>query len=96
MQTMITINNFRFRLNVSIDSYTNKKEATACLRKDDAMKIGKEKMAFVERSLSVSNFLELATSGHTFCNLFNIDSDKRYWVTKSDGKKYLEYAVYQY
>jgi len=95
MQTMITINNFRFRLNVSIDSYTNKKEATACLRKDDAKKIGKEKMAFVERSLSVSDFLELATSGHTFCNLFNIDSDKRYWVTKSDGKKYLEYAVYK-
>ena len=93
---MITINNFRFRVNVSIDTYTNKKEATACLSRVGAKTIEKEKMAFVEKSLLVSDFLELATSGHTFCNLFNIDPNKQYWVKKSDGKKYLEYPVYKY
>ncbi len=95
MQTMMAINNFIFRLNVSIDTYTNKKEATACLSQKGARSIEKEKMAFVENSLTVQEFLFLATSGHTFCNLFDIDPNKKYWVKNSDGKKYQVYPVYR-
>ena len=92
---MIAISNYKFRINVSIDSYITKKEATACLSKAGAKTIGKEKMAFVEVPLTVSDFLQLATSGHTFCNLFDIDPDKRYWVKNSEGKSYKVYPVYK-
>ncbi len=91
---MITINNFKFRINVSVDTYTTKKESTACLSRIGAKAIGKKKMAFVEMSLSVSEFLQLAISGHTFCNLFDIDPNKKYWVKTTKGNKYQAYPVY--
>ena len=45
MQTMIKISNYKFRINASLDTYTTKKEATACLSKVGAKTAGKEKMA---------------------------------------------------
>ena len=95
MQTMIKNSNHKFRINVSLDTYTTKKEATACLSKVGAKAAGKEKMAFAERSVTVDEFLDLAISGHAFCNLFDIDPNKRYWVKNSEGKKYQVYPVYR-
>ena len=95
MQTMITNCNFKFRINVSLDAYTTKKEATACLSKIGAKTAGKVKMAFIERSVTVDDFLELAISGHAFCNLFDINPNKLYWVKNSEGKKYQVYPVYR-
>ena len=95
MQTMIKISNYKFRINVSLDTYTTKKEATACLSKVGAKTAGKEKMAFIERYVTIDDFLDLAISGHAFCNLFDIDPNKKYWVKNSEGKKYQVYPVYR-
>ena len=43
MQTMIKNSNHKFRINVSLDAYTTKKEATACLSKIGAKTAGKKK-----------------------------------------------------
>ena len=95
MQTMIINRNHKFRINVSLDTYATKKEATACLSKVGAKTAGKEKMAFAERSVTVDDFLQLAISGHAFCNLFDIDPNKQYWVKNAEGKKYQVYPVYR-
>ena len=95
MQTMIKISNYKFRINVSLDTYSTKKEATACLSKVGAKAAGKEKMAFIEESVTIDKFLDLAISGHAFCNLFDIDPNKQYWVKNSEGKKYQVYPVYR-
>lgn len=92
---MITNCNYKFRINVSLDTYSTKKEATACLSKVGAKTAGKEKMAFIERSVTIDDFLDLAISGHAFCNLFDIDPNKQYWVKNSEGKKYQVYPVYR-
>lgn len=92
---MIINRNHKFRINVSLDTYATKKEATACLSKVGAKTAGKEKMAFAERSVTVDDFLQLAISGHAFCNLFDIDPNKQYWVKNAEGKKYQVYPVYR-
>lgn len=92
---MLSADIFKFRTNVSLDYYEKKTDAIACLSKEGASKIGKNKMAFTEMSVTVSEFLELATSGHAFCNLFDYDPNKKYWVDSSDGKKSQVYPVYK-
>ena len=92
---MNNIENFKFLTNVSIDTYKNKQEATACFSKEGAKAIGKNKMAFMEQSVTVTDFLGLATSGHAFCNLFNFDPNSKYWIETSSGEHYLSYPVYK-
>ncbi len=92
---MNVIRNYRFQTNVSIDTYENKQEATACLSRAGAKAVGKNKMAFVEQSVSVSEFLGLATSGHAFCNLFDFNPDEKYWITATNGLSYPSYPVYK-
>ncbi len=61
-----------FRTNVSLDSYTTKEEAFICVSNTKkAKEIGRDRMAFKERVVTVKSFLRLATSGHCFCNLFD-------------------------
>ena len=92
---MNVIQNYRFQTNVSVDTYKDKKEATACLSRAGAKAVGKNKMAFVEQSVSVSEFLGLATSGHAFCNLFDFNPDEKYWITATNGLSYPSYPVYK-
>lgn len=92
---MHTIDNFTFRTNVSLDYYEKKSDATACLSREGANAIGKNKMAFTEVSITVPQFLELATSGHAFCNLYDYDPNQKYWVEISDGKMTQTYPVYK-
>lgn len=92
---MNIIEDFRFNTNVSIDTYQNKQEATACLVSAGAKAIGKNKMAFMEQSVSVTEFLNLATSGHAFCNLYDFDPNKQYWIETSTGQHYQSYPVYK-
>ena len=92
---MNIIQNFRFQTNVSIDTYQSKQEATACLSAVGAKAVGKSKMAFMEQSVSIAEFLGLATSGHAFCNLFDFDPDKKYWIETTSGQHYLSYPVYR-
>lgn len=91
---MIVCENFIFTSNISIDSYTSKNEATACLSQIGAKALGKAKMAFVKRQITVLEFLDLATTGHCFCNLFQYDSNKKYIIETNNGyyaKAYPEY-----
>lgn len=92
---MFTNDLFQFKTNVSLETYQSKTDATACLSSIGAAAIGKNKMAFMKRTVSIDDFLTLATSGHTFCNLFDYDPSKKYWVQSKDGKWYKEYPEYQ-
>lgn len=92
---MIYFPNFKFRLNVSRDNYESKADAIACLSKPGAKILGKEKMAFAVNNVTVSEFLNYALSGHTFCNLFQFDPSQSYWLTTSEGKPYQSYPLYR-
>lgn len=92
---MIYFPNFKFRLNVSRDNYESKADAIACLSKPGAKILGKEKMAFAVNDVTVSEFLNYALSGHTFCNLFQFDPNQSYWLTTSEGKPYQSYPLYR-
>lgn len=86
---------FRFRINVSRDYYEKKDDALACLSRAGARAVGKEKMAFSEQNVTVSEFMGYALTGHTFCNLFAFDPDKQYWIEASNGQHYETYPVYK-
>lgn len=92
---MIENENFYFLTNVSVDTYMTKSEATACLSKKGASAIGKNKMAFQEAYVSTYDFLQLAITGHAFCNLFQFNPDQEYWLEKSTGKFYKDTPIYQ-
>lgn len=94
-KTMIRFPNFKFRLNVSRDNYVSKADAIACLSKPGAKSLGKEKMAFAVNDVTVSEFLNYALSGHTFCNLFQFDPNQSYWLTTSEGKPYQSNPLYR-
>ena len=91
---MVIYENFIFTTSVSIDYYTSKNEATACLSRIGAKALGKKKMAFVKRQVTVSEFLGLATTGHCFCNLFQYDPKKKYKIETSNGYVTLAYPEY--
>lgn len=91
---MVIDNNFKFRINVSLDFYEKKTDATACLSKAGADAIGKNKMAFTEKCLTISEFLQLAIKGYAFCNLFGFDPYKKYWITSGENH-YQSFPVYK-
>ena len=91
---MIVCENFIFTSNISIDSYTSKNEATACLSQIGAKALGKAKIAFVKRQITVLEFLDLATTGHCFCNLFQYDPCKIYNIETSN--RYFTQAYPEY
>ena len=86
---------FQFQTNVSLDIYQSKTDAIACLSSKGAAAIGKNKMAFKVQTVTVGQFISLAINGHAFCNLFQYDPTKQYWIQSKEGKWYLEYPEYQ-
>lgn len=91
---MIINTNYAFRVNISLDGYAKKTDSTACLSKTGAKAIGKEKMAFIEQTITVEDFLNYANSGHSFANLFSFNPNEKYWL-ESNGKHYQSYPVYK-
>lgn len=87
--------NFGFNINVSVEAYKSKEEAGKCLYKEGAKELGREKMAFFEKQVTIDEFLYYATSGHTFCALFDYDPDQMYWIENSLGKKEKISPVYR-
>lgn len=85
---MKEIFNFRFSTNVSVGAYKSKEEARKSLYREGAKAIGMAKMAFFERNITVTEFIELATSGHTFCALFDYDPQQQYWFEDKKGKNH--------
>lgn len=92
---MITNSDFRFTINVSNDGYHNKKQATASLSSKGAAAIGIKKMCFFEHNITTDDLIQYAYNGHAFCNLFQLDKDKKYWYSNSKGQKFLGYAYYR-
>ena len=92
---MIIFKNFSFTTNISVEAYSTKKEATACLSREGAKAVGKNKIAFREHKVTVPQFLEYATTGHAFCNLFNYNPNQKYWIETSTGQHFLSYPVYK-
>lgn len=92
---MREIYNFSFSINVSVEAYKSKEEAGKCLIAKGAKAVGKNTMAFRESVVTVSDFLNLATSGHTFCALFDYNPDVQYWYEDSNGKHYESYPVHR-
>jgi hypothetical protein len=82
---------FFFWTSVSLDSYKTKDEAFTCISsRKKAKEIGRKPMAFKERLVTVQDFLNLATSGYCFCNLFEYDPSvkvpykrKNRWIMRS-------------
>lgn len=90
---MIINNLFKFSISVSREGYESKEIAKKCLTSECKI-IGREKMAFKERKITVKEFLDLAVKGHSFCNLFKFDDWKQYWV--ESGKFWSKtYPVYK-
>ena len=85
---------FQFLINVSREAYQKKEDARACLVYAGAKAIQRNKMAFVQKEMTIPQFLDLATTGHTFCNLFNFDPKKEYWIKNSKGQSYQTYPIY--
>ena len=94
---MIKNDFFTFQTNVSLDNYRNKDEVAACVASlEKAKSYGKEKLAFHEMTVSVQKFLELATNGYAFCNLFDYDPNTRIKVKNKNGTGWKQVSpVYQ-
>jgi len=86
--------NHTFRITISREHYESKQDVTACLSTPGARAIGREKMAWMEHEVSIDGFMQLATSGYCFCNLFDFNPAQRYWIETKDGKKRLDYPTY--
>lgn len=86
---------FTFQTNVSVDFYQCKEDAKACLTQMGAKSINRNKMAFRRSSVTIPEFLSLATSGYAFCNLFKFDPNREYKSTKGNGYDIKSKPVYQ-
>ena len=92
---MKIINDFKFTLNVSSEGYEKKTDATCCLTSKGAEAINRKKMCFFERSMTIDQFLEMAEKGHSFCNLFRFEENKKYAYYNKEGEKFLSFPFYQ-
>ena len=92
---MYVNHDFRFKTTISKENYESKQDVTACLSTPGARSIGREKLAWHEWEVSVSEFLGFATNGYCFCNLFDFDPNKEYWLQSKDGKFSKSYPVYR-
>lgn len=90
---MIIDKNVKFKVNISKEAYTSKTDATACLTKNGAKAIGKNKMAFQEQEVTVDEFMQHALNGYSFCNLFAFNPNLQYWISYKD-KRYLQYPLH--
>ena len=77
--------NYEFEINVSRECYKVKSDSKACLSKAGSEAIGMSKMSFQKLMVTPAEFLGLAISGHTFCNLFEYDPSKKYWIKTNTG-----------
>lgn len=85
---------FKFRTSISREGYQDKDTAKMCLSSLTAKKVGKVKMAFKEQTVTVDEFLDYAVKGHAFCNLFEFDENKKYWINSTKAHKSLTYPIY--
>lgn len=86
---------FKFLLNVSNEGYERKGDARACVTQKGAEAIGRKKMCFFERNVTIDEFMDYALKGHSFCALFRFEKGKKYWYSAKNGEKFCSYPYYQ-
>ena len=86
---------YPFRVNISVENYESKEDAIRCLSSYGAKSLGREKMAFREWTITTSQFLVCATSGYTFCEIFQYDPGKKIYYINKEGKPRCDYPVYR-
>lgn len=84
---MKEIRDYKFSVSISREGYNSKEEVTACLTRGGAKGLGKEPMAFKEHTITIDEFADYAITGHSFCNLFNVENKKYAPETTSDKVK---------
>ena len=82
-------NQFEFEIMHSRFGYESKEKAKIALSYSRVCEYNRNiddsekkmcKMAFDRESVTIPRFVELATSGYAFCNLFQYDKDRKYWM----------------
>lgn len=84
---MKEIRDYKFSVSISREGYNSKEEVTTCLTRGGAKGLGKEPMAFKEQTVTIDEFANYAITGHSFCNLFNVENKKYAPETTSDKVK---------
>jgi len=84
---MKEIKDYKFPVSISREGYNSKEEVTTCLTRGGAKGLGKEPMAFKEQTVTIDEFANYAITGHSFCNLFNVENKKYAPETTSDKVK---------
>lgn len=79
---MKKIIDYKFRTSVSREGYPDKETARACLSAKGAKAVGRKKMAFKEEEVTVNEFVNYATNGYAFCNLFQFNETDQYKLYK--------------
>ncbi len=70
---------FKFKISISRERYSSNDMAkTCCISSKNAKKLGQSKIAFQEKEVTVSEFLEYAMKGYAFCHLFQYDENEKY------------------
>ena len=97
---MIIDSNYSFSIGVSVNSYKTKDDAKLCLSSIGAKSANMDKMAFYNNlTISVDDFVTLATSGYAFCNIFKYNPKKLYYRENTNPRfsfKYIkEYPEYK-
>lgn len=72
--------NFKFKVSISREGYEDKETVKMCLTQARAKELGKQKLCFREQEVTASEFLGYAVKGYAFCNLFEFDENKKYWI----------------
>ena len=90
-----TSEDFKFTISVSREFYETKEAAKLSLSKSTASKVGKEKMSFTEKTITVREMMDYATSGYAFTARYNVNPDVKYCLTDKDGKKTYSYPTYK-
>lgn len=82
--------NFKFKVSISREGYEDKETVKMCLTQARARELGKQKLAFKEQEVTPSEFLDYAVKGYAFCNLFEFDVNKKYWI--KSGRRWTKAA----
>ena len=90
-----TSEDFKFTVSVSREFYETKEAAKLSLSKSTASKVGKEKMSFTEKTITVREMMDYATSGYAFTARYNVNPDVKYCLTDKTGKKTYSYPTYK-
>ena len=89
---------FRFRINRSLHGYKSKEQTKIALSTSKIREYNKGienpkeqimKMSFIEEEISIDEFVQLATSGYSFCHLFKYDPSRKYLFTWYNYKNYV-------